>query len=86
MVEFYAPNCTYCRSMEPIVETIARDFSGQALVAKVNVQSEAALAESHRITGYPTFVFFRDGLEVRRLRGTQSYDVLANALRGALGS
>jgi thioredoxin 1 len=84
MVEFYSPGCTYCRSMEPIVESLARDFSDRALVAKVDVTTERTLADDYRITGYPTFVFFKSGAEVRRLLGAQNYEVLADALRRLL--
>jgi thioredoxin 1 len=84
LVDFYAPGCTYCTQMEPIVERLAVDFDDRALVGKVNVQDEAALRAAWGIRGWPTFVLFKDGSEVNRWLGATSYEQLAGMIQAAL--
>lgn len=86
MVEFLSPTCTHCQAMAPVVSRLAADFEGRALVGGVNVLEEGGLAQRYGVTGVPTFVFFRDGRETSRVVGETSYESLAAALHGLLGS
>ena len=86
MFEFYSPTCTYCQAMEPIVERLAVDFSGRAVVGKVNVDTESALVSTWAIRGWPTFVVTKGGRETSRLLGATTYDELARMLNAALAA
>ena len=41
LVEFFHPACSHCRNMEPVVERLATDFDGRAVVGKVDVTASA---------------------------------------------
>jgi thiol-disulfide isomerase/thioredoxin len=84
MVEFFSPYCSHCRSMDPIIESVARDYVGRAIVAKLDGSADPTLLDTYEIIGYPTFVFFRDGVEVERLLGTQLQEILVSSLDSAL--
>ena len=84
LVEFYAPGCSHCTRMEPIVEQLAVDFADRALVGKVNVQTEIPLMVAWNIFGWPTFVVVKDGTELDRWLGETSYEQLAGMLEAAL--
>jgi thioredoxin 1 len=84
MVEFYSSRCPHCQAMEPIVDSLAQRFVGQAHVGKVNVDQETTLAATYRIDLIPTFVVFKDGREVSRLVGETTEETLAALLRAAL--
>jgi thioredoxin 1 len=84
LVDFYAPGCTFCTQMEPIVEQLAVDFADRALVGKVNVQTEPTLMMAWGILGWPTFVLIKDGSEVDRVLGATSYEHLAGLIEAAL--
>jgi thioredoxin 1 len=81
LVEFWSPTCPACQSMVAIVERLASDFDGRAIVGTVDVSQQAALANGQRISAVPTFVFFRGGVEISRQVGSTSYDALAARLQ-----
>ena len=45
MVDFWADWCGPCKMVAPVVEKIAADYDGKALVAKVNIDEEPELAQ-----------------------------------------
>jgi thioredoxin 1 len=84
LVEFFHPACPHCRAMEPVVEQLATDFVGQALVGQVDVTTEPSLTRTWGVQAYPTFVVLKDGQEHGRWRGETSYARLAGMIRDAL--
>jgi thioredoxin 1 len=86
LVEFFHPACSHCRNMEPIVERLAVDFDGRAVVGKVDVTTSADLARAWGVRGYPTFVVVKDGRELNRYLGEQPYEQLTAIVNAALGN
>ncbi len=84
MVEFYSPRCPHCQAMEPVVDALATEFRGSALVGQVNTDLYGGLASAYGVGGVPTFVFFRAGREVRRRVGETTQADLAQLLRATM--
>jgi thioredoxin 1 len=61
LVDFWAEWCGPCKMLAPALDEIARDLQGQAVVAKVNVDDQPALAARFRIQGIPTLLYFSGG-------------------------
>lgn len=80
LVDFWAPWCMPCRMIAPIVEEIADETAGKAVVGKVNIDEEAELAARFRVTSIPTLIVFEGGKEVRRSVGSQGKDALKKLL------
>jgi thioredoxin 1 len=57
LVDFWASWCEPCQSMNPIIESLARDFK----VCKVNVDKNKDLAAHYRITAIPALLIFHGG-------------------------
>ena len=57
IIDFYADWCAPCRQLSPIVEEIAKEYSGKINVYKVDTEKEKILAQELGITGLPTLVF-----------------------------
>lgn len=83
LIDFWAPWCGPCRQQGPIVEQVSAQMGDQAIVAKVNVDEERALAAQYDVRAIPTLVVLRDGNVVGRFVGVTDASTLAGALRSA---
>ena len=60
MVDFWATWCGPCKMIGPIVEKLTVEYDGKALVAKVDTDEEADLAEKFDVSTIPTLVFLKN--------------------------
>ncbi|XP_056307864.1 protein disulfide-isomerase A2 [Danio aesculapii] len=64
LVEFYAPWCGHCRSLEPIYAEVAgqlKNASSEVRLAKVDAIEEKELASEFSVESFPTLKFFKEG-------------------------
>lgn len=71
LLDFYADWCGPCRMVSPIVDEIARE-NPQYLVGKINVDTEAELAQAFRVMSIPTLVVMKGGQVVKQSVGAKS--------------
>jgi thioredoxin len=57
IIDFYAGWCPPCRQLSPVVEEIAKEYSGKIVVYKVDTDKEKILSQNIGITGLPTLLF-----------------------------
>ncbi|NLJ43704.1 MAG: thioredoxin [Bacteroidales bacterium] len=62
MVDFWAEWCGPCRMIAPYVEEISREYAGQAIVAKCDVDNSPGVAAKFGIRNIPTVLFFKNGV------------------------
>ena len=58
VVDFWSEWCGPCKMLAPALDEIARDLQGQAVIAKVNVDEQPALAARFDIQSIPTLLYF----------------------------
>ncbi|MEM1486107.1 thioredoxin [Oscillospiraceae bacterium PP1C4] len=83
LVDFWASWCGPCKMLAPIIDELSADFSGKAVVGKVDIDEEQELAVQFGVMSIPTLVLFKDGKEVNRMVGLQSKQALAQLIEGA---
>ena len=81
LVDFWAGWCRPCTMVAPIIEELATEHGGSAIVAKVDVDAENALAARYGVTSIPTVILFENGVEIKRFVGVQPKETYESALR-----
>ena len=61
LVDFWAVWCGPCRMVGPVVEEIANDYEGKAIVGKVDVDNNPEIASKFGIRNIPTMLFMKNG-------------------------
>jgi thioredoxin 2 len=69
LLEFTAPMCLYCKIFEPVVNSLARERAGKLKVMKVDIESDVYLAQRFKIEKTPTFIVYRNGVQLIRVDG-----------------
>ena len=84
LVDFWAAWCPPCRMIAPFVEQIAADFEGRAVVCKVDVDQNHALAQQYNVRSIPTLLFFKNGEIKDQVIGALPKDQLVAKLNALL--
>ncbi|XP_076883161.1 uncharacterized protein LOC143531840 [Bidens hawaiensis] len=61
MVEFWAPWCGPCRMIHPVIDELAKEYTGKLNCYKVNTDESPAIASRYGIKSIPTVIIFKDG-------------------------
>ena len=76
LVDFFATWCGPCKMIAPSVEKLATEYEGKLAVYKLDVDEVPEVAEANKVMSIPTLIYYKDGVEVGRVRGAQSYEEL----------
>lgn len=85
VVDFWAPWCGPCKMQTPILEKLAPKVAGRAVIAKVNVDENPALASKFNVMSIPTILVFKDGALVKQFVAVQQEAKLLSAIEDAEG-
>lgn len=69
LVDFYAPWCTPCQWLEPILEEVGKQLDGKAEILKIDIDQYPALAEQFDVKSVPTLILFAKGEVKWRMAG-----------------
>ncbi|MDG1881978.1 MAG: thioredoxin [Schleiferiaceae bacterium] len=84
LVDFWAEWCGPCRMVGPMVDELATDFEGRALVGKVDVDTQNEIAAQFGIRNIPTLLIFKNGEVVDKQVGVAAKSILADKLEAVL--
>jgi thioredoxin 1 len=84
LVDFHASWCGPCRTLAPVLEQVAKEVTGKAVIGKIDIDSEQKTASRFQITSVPTMILFKNGKEVGRLVGLRNADAVKKFIESAL--
>lgn len=80
IVDFWAPWCAPCRMVAPILDKLAKEFSGKLIVAKVNTDEDSQYASQYGVQGIPTMLFIAGGKVIHQQVGAMPERMLREAV------
>ena len=80
LVDFWAEWCGPCKMIGPVVEELAGDYEGKAVIAKLNVDENPSVTARFGIRSIPTLLVFKGGQIVDKQVGAVPKSVLAQKL------
>lgn len=84
LVDFWASWCPPCKTMEPIIEALAKDYAGKFVFSKLNCDEEPAIARQFSVSAIPTFIFFKNGSPVKQAIGAVGRDPIEKIMKSLL--
>jgi thioredoxin 1 len=69
VVDFWAPWCSPCLVVAPILDKLAKEYNGKMLIAKVNTDENPEWATKYEVQGIPTMLFISGGKIIHRQIG-----------------
>ena len=69
LLDFWAEWCGPCRMVGPIINELAGEYEGKAIIGKVDVEQNKRLSQHFQVRSIPTLMFFEKGEMVERYSG-----------------
>ena len=80
LVDFWAEWCGPCQQISPIVDEVASEYQGKAVIGKVNVDHHPTIASQYGIRSIPSLLVFSNGKVQQQIVGAVEKRELTDAL------
>ena len=84
VVDFLAPWCGPCKMVGPIIEELAKEYEGQVIIGKCDVDENTELPAEYGIRNIPTVLFFKDGAMVDKQVGAAAKPAFVEKIKNLL--
>src|SRR5581483_1099080 len=84
LLDFWAQWCAPCRAIGPVVEQLAKDYSGKLKVGKVNIDENPKTPTQYDVRSIPTLLVFKDGKVVGQIVGAVPRPKIEDLIKKAL--
>ena len=84
VIDLWAPWCGPCRMVAPIIEELATEYDGRAIIGKYNVDEESDLSTEYSVRNIPTILFFKEGKLVDKQVGASPKTTIEDRINALL--
>jgi thioredoxin 1 len=84
LVDFWATWCGPCKSIAPIIDELAKEYTGRVKMAKLNVDENPATPSQYGVRGIPTLILFKGGKILEQVVGALPKTRLVSIIEKAL--
>lgn len=84
VLDFWATWCGPCKRVSPIIEALAQDYDGKAIIGKCDIEEDEDLPMQFGVRNIPTILFIKDGAVVDKVVGAASREALEEKLKAIL--
>ncbi|GAB1372935.1 thioredoxin [Candidatus Kapaibacterium sp.] len=84
VIDFWAAWCGPCRMIAPIIDEMANEFEGKALITKIDVDNNPGVASKYGIRSIPTVLIFKNGEVVDQIIGAVPKSQIVERLQAHL--
>lgn len=84
VVDFWAEWCGPCRMIAPMIEELANDYDGKAVIGKLDVDNNQESSVKFGVRSIPTLLVFKDGEMVDRHVGAVPKETLSSSIDSKL--
>ena len=72
LVDFWAAWCGPCKMIAPLIDELAKEYTGKMKIGKVDVDTNPKVATEYGVMSIPTIIFFKKGKVMNQLVGAAS--------------
>ncbi len=84
LIDFWAAWCGPCRLIAPVIDELAKELAGKAVIGKLNVDENQMTAARFGVQSIPTLLIVKNGREAERIVGVQPKDAIISRLKSHL--
>jgi len=85
LVDFWAAWCGPCMMLGPVIEELANDYEGRAVIAKLNVDENPNTAAQYGIRSIPSLLIFKNGQVVDQMLGAMPKNMISKKIDEHIG-
>lgn len=81
LIDFWAPWCHACKSVEPYLDELAQIYNDGVLFYKINVAKNPGIASRYGVMSLPNMLFFDNGKVKGQITGTTSKKAIEDKIK-----